>query len=157
MRPIVAADVMTPYVLKVSRDMTVSEAAGYLVEHRISGCGVTDQDGKLVGVLSMSDLMDSAASKGEPGDSNFYARGWEEKVDHGELSQIDETNGALTVRDVMTHELYSVSSDTPVPEIANRLIESRIHRLLVIDDHELLGIVTTSDMMVLLVNPEDLV
>ena len=156
MRPIVAADVMTPYVLKVSEDMSVAEAAGYLVDHRISGCGVTDESGKLVGVLSLSDVADSAASGGDRLDAGFYARGFEAELDHPDLERLHETDGALTVGDVMTRELYAVSSDTPVPEIAKRLIEMRVHRLLVIDDHELLGIVTTSDMMGLLVEPDDL-
>ncbi len=155
MKPIVAADVMTPYVLKVSRDMSLTEAAHYLHDNQITGCGVTDEDGKLVGVLSMSDVLDSAGSGGESLDGNFYARGWEAEHDAAG-PPVHERHDELTVADVMTSELQSVSSDTPVDEIARQLIERRIHRVLVIDDHELLGIITTSDMMVLLADLDDL-
>lgn len=155
MKPIVAADVMTPYVLKVSRDMSLTEAAHYLHDNQITGCGVTDEDGKLVGVLSMSDILDSAGVGDDVYDGDFYARGWEEEHDEDRPS-LHERHDELTVADVMTSDLHSVASDTPVDAIARTLIDARIHRVLVIDDGELLGIVTTSDMMVLLADLDDL-
>src|SRR5688500_20212458 len=61
MRPITDADVMIPNVLMVQEDMTVGELASFLVESEISGAPVVDPAGRLVGVVSVTDLARSVA------------------------------------------------------------------------------------------------
>lgn len=52
-----------------------------------------------------------------------------------------------TVDEVMTHTLYSLAPDTDVREAARYMIEHGIHRLVVVEDSELMGIVTTTDVV----------
>ena len=62
MRELTAKDVMNPEILKVRDDMTVAELAEFLVENEISGVPVGDAEGRLVGVVSLSDAARSLTS-----------------------------------------------------------------------------------------------
>ena len=56
----------------------------------------------------------------------------------------------LTVRVILTPAVYTVPEDTPTSRIAQTMISGRIHRLLVTRNEEVVGIVTSLDMLKLL-------
>ena len=58
-----------------------------------------------------------------------------------------------TVSDYMTEALVEVAPDTPVSEIATRLRENQVHRVVVVEDDGLCGIVSTFDLIGLLEKP----
>lgn len=156
MRPITAADVMNPNVLVVREDMTVEELARFLVEREISGAPVVDPAGRLVGVVSVTDLARSVAQGTDPapGSSSpdFFVREWGDTLSRDEVEELRfREENELRVRDIMTPAIYSVDGETPIPEVAETLINSHIHRLLVTRDEKVVGIVTTSDLLGLLV------
>jgi CBS domain-containing protein len=156
MRPITAADVMNPNVLMVQEDMTVEELAQFLVESEISGAPVVDSTGRLVGVVSVTDLArsvaqgtDAVADRANP---DFFVSEWGGTLRHDEVEELrfsQETG--MRVRDIMTPAIYSVDAETPIPEVAETLINSHIHRLLVTSGERVVGIVTSSDLLGLLV------
>jgi len=51
------ADIMTREVVTVHRDWTVEEAADTLLAHKISGAPVVDDDGRLCGIITQTDLF----------------------------------------------------------------------------------------------------
>ena len=57
-------EVMTHKVLTAGSDWTLAELKTFLLEHSISGAPVVDAHGKLVGVVSATDVMRSAKSVG---------------------------------------------------------------------------------------------
>jgi predicted transcriptional regulator len=64
------------------------------------------------------------------------------------LAHYSEDLTAIEARDVMTPEAISVSENATVREAAKRLLQSNIHRLLVVDDHDKpLGILSTTDII----------
>jgi predicted transcriptional regulator len=64
------------------------------------------------------------------------------------LAHYSEDLTAIEARDVMTPEAISVSENATVREAAKRLLQSNIHRLLVVDDHDMpLGILSTTDII----------
>lgn len=153
MRPITANDVMNPNVLVVQEDMTVEELARFLVESEISGAPVVDPEGRLVGVVSVTDLArsvaDTTADRPSP---DFFVSEWGGTLRRHEVEGLRfgaETE--MRVRDIMTPAVYSVDAETPVPEVAETLINSHIHRLLVTSGERVVGIVTSSDLLGLLV------
>ena len=149
MRPITAADVMNPNVLMVQEDMTVEELASFLVESEISGAPVVDPEGRLVGVVSVTDLARSAADRPHP---DFFVSEWGGTLRRDQVEGLrfgEETE--MRVRDIMTPAVYSVDAETPIPEVAETLINSHIHRLLVTSGERVVGIVTSSDLLGLLV------
>ena len=58
MRPITAADLMSPEVLTVREDLPVADLAAFLMRHDITGAPVVDAEGRLVGVVSVVDIAD---------------------------------------------------------------------------------------------------
>ena len=64
------------------------------------------------------------------------------------ISHYSEDLTAIQARDVMTPEWISVSENATVKDAAKKLLESSIHRLLVVDDDEKpLGILSTTDII----------
>jgi predicted transcriptional regulator len=138
MRPITAGDLMNPEVLTLSDDMTVREAAAFLLENEISGAPVADRDGNLVGVLSLKDVA-AASSDGHPGADGGGERG------------ADGERRDLRVSDVMRTRIASIAEDATVPELATLMLRLDIHRVLVTREDRAVGVVSTSDLLGLLV------
>jgi len=153
MRPITAGDVMNPRVLTVRDDITVEELADFLVENEISGAPVEDATGKLVGVVSVTDIVAvvSEGAKRDRKSASFY-QSWERNPDLPE--EIGVEDGDIHVREIMTPIVYAVPEEMPVPEVAERMIESHIHRLLVTRGEKVVGILSTSDLLGLLVDKD---
>jgi CBS domain-containing protein len=155
MRPITAADVMNPNVLTVPDDMTVEELANFLVENEISGAPVEDAAGRLVGVVSVTDLAISVAKGTDlaPSQANpdFFVHEWGDTLSRDDVEELQFGEAGILVREIMTPAVYSVDAETPVQELAETLIQGHIHRLLVTREEKIVGIVTTSDLLGLLV------
>lgn len=156
MRPIVARDVMTPHVLSVNENLRLSELAAFLVDHEITGAVVRDEKGNNVGVVSVTDVTAAASAGGERitrdrSRPDFYVRGWEGDLAEEELSGLHLEEDGVRARDVMNPEIYSVDADTPVSEVADTMLKGHLHRLLVTENDELVGVISTSDLLGLLV------
>jgi CBS domain-containing protein len=156
MRSIIAGDVMTPTILKVSEATTITELANFLIDHEITGAVVTNDDGAPVGVVSSTDITAAAALAGEGLESKasrrgFYSQGWEDTFDENDLVGVHVTNRDIMAGEIMTPELFSVAVDMPVPEVARLMCDAHLHRVLVTADDDFVGIITTSDLLGLLV------
>jgi CBS domain-containing protein len=155
MRLITASDLMNPRVLTVRQDLTVRELANVLVENEISGAPVEDRSGKLVGVVSLTDIAaaladDEELEGGERGD--FFLSEWEDDgMSREEIEELGLDEAELTVAEIMTPEVFTVREDTPVSEIAEAMIQNHVHRILVTREDRVVGIISTSDLLGLLV------
>lgn len=149
-----AKDVMNREVLGVRVDMTAREAAAFLTENQIGGAPVLDEEGRLVGVLSLTDLAESESERadlvGDRARPELDVRGWEERVAREDLGRLHMEPEDVLVRDIMTPTVYTVPEDTTVPEIARAMIAGRIHRLFVTRARQVVGIVTPLDLLRLL-------
>jgi len=155
MKQMIAAEVMNPHVLAVSPDMTVHELVSFLVENQITGAPVLDRTGRLVGVVSETDIAEAELERAEPvddrADPEFDLRGWEEEAEPGELRKLHvHAAGDITVGDIMTPTAYTVPHDTAVEDLARTMVTGRVHRLLVTRDSHVVGIVTSLDLLKLL-------
>ena len=147
-----AKDIMNSQVISVPADWSVQELAQFLTEKAITGAPVADETGKLIGVVSATDIVrfDSFCEKpiraNEPHD--YYMHGWEQKLSADDLSSFHiEDFPEASVREIMTPLIFKVDVNTPVQEIAYAMIGGRIHRLLVLDHGSIVGIITTMDML----------
>jgi len=159
MRLITAADLMNPRVLTVREDLTVRELANVLVENEISGAPVEDGSGKLVGVVSLTDIAaaladDEEETEGERGD--FFLSEWaDDGMSREEIEELGLDEAELMVVDIMTPEVFTVREDTPVSEIAEAMIQNHVHRILVTREDRVVGIISTSDLLGLLVEDKE--
>jgi CBS domain-containing protein len=143
LQALTAADVMTTPVTSIPQETTLREAALLLSRSAISGAPVVDQDGACVGVLSSSDFVTWAGKGGEPGQRDevtTFIAPW------GELIDLEESaNNEL--RQYMTAKLITVTPRTPIGEVAQKMVEAHIHRVLVVDENRPRGIVTSTDLL----------
>lgn len=157
MRPITAADMMSPHVLTVREDMTLEEVANFLIENEISGAPVEDVYGKLVGVVSLTDVARTVADgteaspRQERTSPDFFLQEWEDQATLRELGEYRLEDTEVQVSQIMTSGVYAVTEETPVPKIARMMIDNHIHRVLVTRDERAVGIISTSDLLGLLV------
>jgi CBS domain-containing protein len=139
---------MNPDIMTVADDMTTEELARYLTEHEISGAPVVDGLGHLIGVVSMTDIGRQMAEPSEFASSErseFY-RDTADDFSREDLAQrFDER--AVAVRDVMTPVVHQVPASAPVSEAARMMIEHHIHRLVVTQGREPVGIITSMDLL----------
>jgi CBS domain-containing protein len=157
MRPISASDLMNPRVLTVQQGMTVPELAHFLVANDISGAPVEDGSGKLVGVVSLNDIAEVLADEEEDGEraGDFFSSEWDEGLSPEEIDELPADATELTVADIMTPDVFTVGEETPVSEIAEAMIANHIHRLLVTREDRVVGIISTSDLLGLLVEEKE--
>jgi CBS domain-containing protein len=158
MRLITASDLMNPRVLTVPQDMGVPELANFLVANDISGAPVVDASGKLVGVVSLNDIAEALADdEDEDGErsTGFFASEWDEGLSAEEIEELPADATELTVAGIMTPDVFTVGEETPVSEIAEAMISSHVHRLLVTREDRVVGIISTSDLLGLLVEEKE--
>jgi CBS domain-containing protein len=148
MRSLLARDVMIDPVLTVRPDMTVRELATFLTENQISGAPVVNPTGRLVGVVSVTDIAETY-SEGEErmGTEGGSRHSWRGAANPEDMRGMHVEGGGLLVRDIMTPAAFSVQEDTPASELARTMIAGRIHRLLVVREHRVVGIVTSLDLL----------
>lgn len=153
MKELVASDVMSTQVLAVRPDMTVHELATVLTGNQISGAPVMDGR-RLLGVVSLSDIAqveaDGAGLVQGGLDPEAAVHGWEGRATSDEMRALYLEGGQALVRDIMTPTAYTVPHDTPVSRLARTMVSGRVHRLLVVRDRKVVGIVTSLDLLGLL-------
>jgi len=145
----VAKDIMNPNVVTVTDTMDLRETAKIFVEERISGAPVVDELGNLLGVISQSDLVEYelATERGPTEEAPFYRRPYDDALHPGRGFQL-EALPADTVKDVMTPYLITIREDTPIREVAARMAQCGIHRVIVVgEDQQIRGIVTSLDVL----------
>jgi CBS domain-containing protein len=150
---------MNPDVLTVRDEMSVTDLAEFLTDNEISGAPVEDAEGRLIGVVSLTDV--AAAFTGQRDQAvldhpepDFYLRNWEEKFNAEDLAGLRVADSEATVGEIMTPSIFAVEEEMPISRVAEKMIHSHIHRLLVTRERKVVGILTTSDLLGLLVDTD---
>jgi CBS domain-containing protein len=146
-----AGDVMQTRILTVADSAPVSEVERVLTENRISGVPVTDQTGRVVGVVSVKDLLDRYVEDPDarPRRRHFFSESMEELDDEDLVSLEVPDAGEETASDLMNPEVFRVSANATLTEVARVMTQHRIHRVLVTDPEtgRVAGILTTMGVL----------
>lgn len=139
-----ARDIMTSPVITVAPETTVKAVAALLFERRIGALPVV-QDGRLVGIVSETDLL----RRHEIGTDRFERAGsWWLRLFGADGSLHDYVRShARFARDVMTREVATVTPDTLLAETAQLLEGRGIGRVPVVDGGRLVGIVSRANLV----------
>jgi CBS domain-containing protein len=116
-----ARDFMQTDVLAISADTSLLDIHRMFVQEEIHGAPVVDDDGIVCGVITSLDLLKPGAD--------------------------DVDSDRLTAADIMTREVVSVSPNMPIADVAETMRDQHVHRVLVIENRELLGVLTTFDLL----------
>jgi CBS domain-containing protein len=138
-----ASDVMTRDVVTATPAMTVYEAAAKMLERRVSALPVVDEAGRLVGIVSEGDLLHRAETGTE------RRRSWwlDLFASTEERAREFVKSRGVRVEDVMTRNVRVVAPDTRLDEIAATLERHSIKRLPVVENDQLVGVVSRADLL----------
>ncbi len=123
--------VMHTDLVTVSPDTSLVKARDVIAENQIEHLLVVDKKGKLIGIVSDRDLKQSWASPATT-------------LSAHELNYLLKQ---LTVDMIMVKKIVSISPDKTIERAALIMQENRISALPVIHDEKLVGIITTTDVM----------
>ena len=122
------ADLMTIDPIVVSVDATIEEAEEQLRYHRVTGLPVVDLSGRLVGVISQTDLLYLAVPTVQ--------------------ALIRHRSSGIRVGEVMSRPAVTVSIATPLSSAARTMIDNRVHRVVVVDDqYRPIGVLSAMDFV----------
>ncbi|MBW4522063.1 MAG: CBS domain-containing protein [Scytolyngbya sp. HA4215-MV1] len=141
------ADIMTRDPITVGIDTSLGDVIKILAERRISGLPVIDSTGKLVGIVSETDLMWRESGATPPPyimllDSVIYLEnpGRYERELHKVLGQ--------TAGEVMSKNPITITPEKPLRDAAHLMHERNVHRLPVIDTKgSVIGVLTRGDIV----------
>ena len=142
--------IMSPDVITVTPDTQVTTAARLMVTHGISSLPVVD-DGELVGMITETDVISREIELDAPAYGTFLDAVFRWPWDHtdDEVRRIT----AITVGQLMTHPVYSLTTAATVRDAATLLFERKITSAPVVDGNGvMIGIVSQADILQLVAN-----
>ena len=140
-------DVMSADPLCVAPSTTIRELARLFEENEISGAPVVDQEGRVVGIVSKTDLI-RRCSEGTADMPPAYL--FEILSEQGQEEESSEVipEPLVCVEDFMTADPLMVTPERSATATARLMVDKRIHRVVVADDEGFpVGIVTSMDLL----------
>lgn len=141
-----AKDIMTRDVITVRADEDVDKVAQLLLDNKISGIPVVDENHRVIGMITEKDLMVKATELKVP----FYLTLFDSIIfleNPIRFKNDLKKYTASQVKDAMTKKVHWVAEDTPVSEIAELMQKENINRVPVIRHGKIIGIVTRNDIL----------
>jgi acetoin utilization protein AcuB len=121
------ADLMHKDVTTIAPDATIAELVQTLADSHVSGLPVVSSSGKVVGVVSATDVLQAAA----------------EHEDNTARSQMFEHT---TVKDIMSTNPLVIGPAADAREAAQHMLYTEVHRLFVEDNGRLVGVISQTDI-----------
>ena len=141
-----AKEIMTKDVITVLTSTTVEDLARVLVDHKISGTPVVDEQGDLIGIVTENDLI----RKNKKFHIPTIVRLFDAFImleSNSKIEQEIKDMAAVTVEDIFRKAVVTVSEDTPVDEIATIMSERDVHLVPVVEGRKIKGIIGKIDII----------
>lgn len=121
------ADLMRTDVRSIDADATVLEAVTLMADERISGLPVVDRAGRVIGVITSTDVLQAEAEQHDARSRNRLF------VD-------------TTVRELMTAPPQLLAPDDDVRDAARIMLYAEVRRLFVVEEEKLVGVISQTDI-----------
>jgi CBS-domain-containing membrane protein len=141
-----ARDIMTREVIAVSPETPVADLGKLLENRNLGGVPVVAKDGRLVGIVTQSDLVERAREIELPPAINILDLHLFLQIPSHLLKKVEKMLGA-TVAEVMTPEPITVQADTPVPQVAALMTRQKVHTIPVLEGGKIVGIIGKMDII----------
>ena len=144
-------DIMTSQVQTVRDAWSIKQLAEFFFENNVSGAPVLDEYGKLLGVVSVTDLVRFDSQHNEETQTNthdVYTHHLEKHFAKEEIAafQIEDAT-STTVHDIMTPMVFDVDESTTIQQAADIMVKGHIHRVFVTNNKKVVGVVSALDML----------
>ncbi len=143
--PLKAADIMTQNVITVTPNASLRYVAKLLARNGISGLPVVEDSGRVVGMVTETDLLrwHDDAPENQAWWLDMLAEGFELSPDFLDNVRSEREK----VANFMSRTVLAVDETTPLSEVAKRMVEAKVKRLPVLRDGRLVGIISRSDLV----------
>lgn len=138
-----ASDVITRRVITIGRDASILEAARLMLQKRISGLPVVDDQGKLIGIVTEGDFLrraETATERRRPDWLEFL-------IGPGRLADEYVHSHGRKVEEVMTPDPRTVTDDTPLEAVVHVMERNHIKRLPVVSGDHIVGIISRANLL----------
>jgi CBS domain-containing protein len=144
-------DAMTRTVVSVQPSTPLKEVARALLDHGISGLPVVAGDGTVLGVVSEADLLVK-----EQGADAVHHRPLARFIGESTASRAQLLKvAALTAAEAMTAPAITITPGRPLQEAAATMTSRHVNRLPVVDDGQLVGIISRADLVRAYIRSDD--
>ena len=162
-------DIMTTDVVSVPPGATLREVAEVLAEREVSGAPVVDEAGRVIGVITATDLVRFESPEAPPRPRRegqgrreerqpepppgFLVELWAEPGPEvlerflAARSMEADPLDRHTADEIMTPDIVALPPDAEVHVAAERMLRERVHRVLVMEDGRLVGVVSSTDVL----------
>jgi len=139
-------EIMTRDPITIGPKTEIAEATRILLENRINGVPVVNDDGRLVGILCQSDLI--AQQKDLPLPSLFtLLDGFVPMTSMKQMEKQVRKIAAITAEEAMTRDPVTVKPDDDIGKVATLMVDRNFHTLPVVADGKLVGVVGKEDVL----------
>ncbi len=135
---------MNPDVVCARPDTTAGDLARLLAERRAGGAPVVDGSGRVLGAISLDDLVRHESREITVAEAGQFHT---DDEDYRELASTRADLKDTLVEKLMHQRVYTVARDAGVAVAANIMRERRVHRLYVTDGGRLVGVISALDLM----------
>ena len=140
-----AKDIMTKDVITVKPGATVEELARLLMDNKVSGVPVTNDNKKLIGIVTENDLITQNKRLHIPTVIRLFDAFI--LLGSGRMEEEIKKMAATTVDEICTKKVVSITEETTLDEIATIMAEQHIHLLPVLRENVVVGIIGKADMV----------
>jgi CBS domain-containing protein len=141
-----ARDIMTTEVLTVSPETSIADLSKTLENRKIGGVPVVDKGGRLVGVITQSDLVERARDLELPPAINILDLHIYLQIPSHLIQRVEKMLGT-TVGDCMSPNPVTVAPDTPVSQIAALMAKQKMHTIPVLKGGKIVGVIGKMDLV----------
>ena len=121
---------MSKQPITIAEDIPINQALKFMRDEKVRRLSVLNKKGELVGIVSERDLLYASPSP----------------VTSLSIHELHYLISKITVGEVMTKDVVTVSEYTPLEEAARIMADHKIGSLPVVRDGKLVGIITESDL-----------
>jgi predicted transcriptional regulator len=120
-------EIMSKNVVKVNHEISALEISKIMVKRRVSSVSIIDNDNKIIGIVTEKDLVREVCA------NNILAN-------------------TLTAAKVMSSPLITISKNSSINDATKLMVEKKIKHLAIHENNDVIGIVTTYDLINVLRN-----
>ncbi len=138
-------DVMSREVVMIDARESIHEAIELMAENKVATLPVIDRDGRCIGMLSTSDMVEVTRDV----DAGLLEMENASQLLWGDyIEKLGNHVGHQNVMELMSENVVSVRPDSALADAAARMVREHIHRIPVVDDSDrVVGIVSTTDIL----------
>jgi len=143
-------DIMASSVYTANENDTLSEVAVIMLEKNVGCLPVLDDEDKLVGFLSETDF--AGKEKLIPFSRNHAPQLFGKWLNEGEIEKMYQNAKTIKVKEIMSTPPITIEEDATITDLIGKIMKYDIHRIPVVNDDKLVGIVSRRDLLKLLLS-----